>query len=484
MKSYRTVIFAVVLLWCAGCSGQAAPSGRAGWLQSTLVEDNRLIIEREPALMRGKFAKMATSPYYFFRGTSAQFVRDLTDAQVERAGTEFGSARASAILLTGDPHPENLGTYLSAAGRLTVEINDFDGARYGPFHFDVRRLATGFGVAAETIGEPLLGAGIRDRAIEAVARGYVDEIDRLATGEAPLRVTATNAGPILQDLIERARDDGDEREALQDYTRVRDGRRELYFGEVDPPDAAGIIGDEVVEVSERERRMVARLVAAYPPTLAAPKAAEAFRIKGVGRRLGAGVASYALLRYYVLVEGPTDAVDDDWLLEVKESRDAASIPGLVAVPPRSFTNNAQRAVFAQRAMQLDPQNDALLGWAALDTASFKMRERSKYQKGVDVPDIAEGLADGDWQADDFVALARTAGRLLARSHTRAGRRDGGDALAAIAEVLDGRQDAFVAETTAFATAYTDRVLADHALFVDLLESEGPLLGARPLRELP
>ncbi len=485
--SFRIVALGLVVALLGACSGEGAPSDRAGWLQTTLVEDNQAIIARDPALMRGKFAKMASSPYYFFRGTSAQFYRDLTDAGVPYARTAFASAPASAVLLVGDPHPENIGTFLGADGRMDVEFNDFEGARYGPFHFDVRRLAVGWGVAAETIGPTLLeqtvdGLDARTALIKAVAQGYVDEIDELADGQAPLRIDPDHAGPIVADLAKRARKDGDKREALQDYTRVENGARHLYFGVVDPPQVDGVINDEMVAVPARQRRMIEGLLAQYPVTLVYSQGLENyFKIKGIARRLGGGVASYALMRFYVLVEGPSASPDDDRLLEVKETRDTPAIPDLAAFPSRQFANNSQRAVYAQRTMQLDDQEDPLLGWAAIGAESFKVRERTKYQKGLGVDDFAKGLSKGDWQPADLVALARLTGALLARSHARAPRRDGGDALAAIAEQLHGREQDFVDETTRFADAYTDQVMRDFATFNDLLDSQGPLLGAGPTR---
>ncbi|QDG52344.1 DUF2252 domain-containing protein [Persicimonas caeni] len=481
MKLYRIPPILLIAALCGACSGETRHSERAAWLQTTLVEDNLLVIEREPELSAGKFAKMASLPYYYFRGTNAQFYRDLTDADAPFSQTAFGSSAASGVLLMGDPHPENIGTYRSAKGEMNVEFNDFDGARFGPFHFDVRRLGVGFGVAAETME---LDTTTRDALIEAAARGYVDEIGRMSRGAEPYRVDPNFPGPILGDLIDGAIKDGDEKEALFEYTRVRDGRRRLFFGAVESPIVEGVIEDELVEVDARERRLVERLVAQYPQTLVEPQPAGAFELKGVGRRLGGGVASYALLRFYALVEGPTDSRDDDWLLELKEIRDPTAIPRLAELPPRQFDTNAQRVVVAQRRMQIDAKNDPLLGWAASDTLSFRVRHRTKYQKGLDVADIEEGLAEADWDIQHVLRFATIAGRLLARSHAIAPRRDGGDALAAIAATLDGREDAFVDETSTFARSYTDRVMSDYALFVDLLDAEGPLLGARRMRATP
>jgi uncharacterized protein (DUF2252 family) len=216
----------------------------------------------------------------------------------------------------------------------------------------------------------------------------------------------------------------------------------------------------------------------WPETLVDPtrSAASPPRIKGIVQRVGAGVASYPLLRFYVLLEGETEAVNDDLLLEVKELGDPAAIPGLRQAPPRRFAHNGERVVLTQRRLQNDRQADPLLGWMVDDTHAFRVRHRTKYQKGVDVPDITEKLAEGEWQPDALDEYARIAGRLLARTHANARRLDGGDALKAIDRAIGGREAAFRGETTDFAVGYARRVLDDWSHFKQMLDRQGPTLG--------
>ena len=60
-----------------GCD--AGPDARAQWLQTTLVLDNQVFLDTDPAQAEAKFARMSLSLYAFFRGTMPQFARDLAE---------------------------------------------------------------------------------------------------------------------------------------------------------------------------------------------------------------------------------------------------------------------------------------------------------------------------------------------------------------------------------------------------------------------
>jgi uncharacterized protein (DUF2252 family) len=198
----------------------------------------------------------------------------------------------------------------------------------------------------------------------------------------------------------------------------------------------------------------------------------------VARRLGAGVASYASLRFYVLLSGPTAEPGDDLLLEMKEVPPMRATPGR-ATRRRPFAGDAERVVAATRALQTDAGNDRFLGVARVGPQAFRIRERSGFQKGLDLDKLDERLTEGKWTVADVVDLAHTAGRLLARGHARAYDRNGRPGLAAIRADLAGRETGFVNETQGFALDYADVVLDDAAMFHGLIVAHGPLLGAAP-----
>lgn len=467
---------ALLVALAAFACADATEDPRRSWLQSSLVDDNRALLERAPDAVADKLRKMASRPYYWFRGTMAVFAADVSRPGPGAAPTRYGSSPASRVLLVGDPHPENLGTFRPEPGVMVFEYNDFDAATHGPYHQDVRRLALGFAVALREAGvEPEALAPV----VDAVGLGYAYEIDALASGQPPIEVVpGAGFGVIVEDLFRRAARDGDAREELDEYTVVEGGARGMWHGDVEPP-VDGLVSDRVAPVSADEARLVRRLFEGYVGTLVGGPGDGFFAVKGISRRLGAGVSSFPLRRYYVLVEGETAALDDDRLLEVKEVLDPTRPQRALHLSQRAFGGNGQRVVEAQRRLHRRPDCDPLLGWSAARPMQVRVRERTKYQKGIDVARIADRLAERRWTLDDVAALARISGRLLARSHALAPTLDGPPGLDAIAEALADDGPGFAAETTAFVLDYLPRLEADYAIFVALLAEEGPWLGYRP-----
>lgn len=475
-------LFAVGLVGLlSGCD--APPDARAQWLQTTLVLDNQVFLDTDPEQAQAKFARMSLSQYAFFRGTMPQFARDLTEGGgAGRGASRYATAETADVALIGDPHPENIGSFRGADGALVIDFNDFDAAMYGPFHFDVRRLALGFHVAAEELGagEPIVMA-------EAAVAGYVAEVGAMGQGRSAATAMAAGEdhGEILNYTLRKAAEDGAAREELDDYTRVLAQRREMYLGEVEPPVdwslggyAMPVARDSVVAMSAAQRDDVARLIGEWPSTLvdAGVMSASAMAIKGASRRLGAGIASFAAPRFYVLLEGPTSEIGDDVLLEIKRVYDPPPLPGFMRLPNRAFADNGARVVAMQRALQTTATGDPLLGSANVGAASYRVRDRSKFQRGVDLAKIAEKLDEGDFAAEDLEVLAGQAGRLLARSHARAPRQGGEPGLLAISAALVSEPEGFVAETVAFVRDYAPVLRGDYERFMTAIAADGPGLG--------
>src|SRR5262249_67361 len=100
---------------------------------------NRPFARRYQELLRLKIARMAESPFAFFRGTFHLYARDVLNSAnplvplFSRPGQEMD--------LVGDIHSENFGTYRADDSEVHYDINDFDEATTGRFDFDAARLA-------------------------------------------------------------------------------------------------------------------------------------------------------------------------------------------------------------------------------------------------------------------------------------------------------------------------------------------------------
>ncbi len=456
MSPARTACALAALAALAACSG--AREDREAWLVDALVRDNYALLRREPARVAEKFAKMAADPYDFVRGSLALYLRDVAEAPRR---TAFASADASRVLALLDPHPENLGAFRGPDGRMTLDFADFDAARYAPFHLDVWRLALGLGLFAER-ASPASFDALTAAAAEAYARAILEP-------DAP----RAPPGRIVDDLLFRAARDGDGDALLRASTSTAGGARALRRGALEPRVLPEVPEREFLDVEPRAEAAIRAQVPAYVESrLTRP---ERLVVLDVVRVLGAGVASLPSLRYLTLV-------DEDGIPRLLEWKEAREPPSLLAaaspeweVPLRLFASHGQRQVEAARALWTSPALDPRLGWSP----DFRVREASGYQKGLSLARVADKVTDGTWGAEDLEALARTAGDTLARTHARARTASGGDARAAIAQVLDGRVEAFRDEVVEGARRDAARAAADLARLQAALAREGPLLGYRP-----
>src|SRR6476620_11118911 len=101
---------------------------------------NRTDARRNQELMRFKIARMAESPFTFFRGTFHLFARDVCEHTMIPLPLLTNSGGAEMDLV-GDIHNENYGTYKAEDGLIHYDINDFDETALGRLDFDVCRFA-------------------------------------------------------------------------------------------------------------------------------------------------------------------------------------------------------------------------------------------------------------------------------------------------------------------------------------------------------
>ncbi len=467
-----------------------ARDARAEWMREVLLSDNRDLFERSPDLTRAKLRKMASHPYFFFRGSAAIAMQELlTPGLNQTFGTDFGSATTSHILLVGDPHPENVGTYLDAQGVMSIAFNDFDAATHGPAHLDLWRLATGTLICIDP--DATLPDTERQALISRLAGSYYDTLHSDDTDtitrayQLQPEDTGVALGTLFTDLVRRARRDGRISEELDEYAPVQDGQRVMFTGMLEPiVQPSNVDRDTLLQTSEAERDEIQDAITAYIATLINPpeNASEFFTIKGSTRRLGAGVSSYPVRRYYVLVEGTTAQLEDDILLELKETLD---IPGtwanaLPSRPMTQFESSAHRVMIAQRALHHTTTQDPYGGWASSHTSavSWRVRWRTKYQRGVGCDRIEEKLAGQEWTPEDMLDLAGHLGTLLGLAHMRAPSLSEGDTAQSFRAKTSGRREDFIDEAFAFSNRYAHQTRQDYERFRALLALHGDALGYR------
>ncbi|MEZ4321685.1 MAG: DUF2252 family protein [Myxococcota bacterium] len=442
----------------AGCA--PLPDDRQAFLVDQLVLDNLRWMSRDPGLLRAKYRRMAADPYDFMRATATVGLVDWTRPGGDRDPTDFLTIRGTeSVLLAGDPHPENVGVHRPSGDTLLLEVNDLDGAGFGPYLWDVRRGMLGLAVLLDEAG---CRGACAETALSRYAGDYASTVldggVAVHSGYGP----TTTAPAVVADLLEKVRVEGPARTLFTTETEVVGGERRLVVDRsIDSFDR----GD--LALTADERAQVARLASKVP-----------VRVLDSARRYGRGVASLPAVRYILLVDDGDPGPDDDRLLQMREVIDPLPFPGWRADLDGSFENNAQRVVWASRELWSRPDADPVLQARPDGAMAFKVTSLSSWFEGFEHLPLIERVEDGRFDDADLADWGGWLGAQLATVHLRAPTREGAPASAAIAADLDGRVEAFVEERV----TDTERSLAglrrDHSLFVGALARLGPDLGAR------
>ncbi len=421
------------------------PEERQERLIAVLAAAFEDLIDADPRAFRRKFRKMAADPFAFYRGSAPLFYAD-----VAAMDDRWADARTSRVWIQGDLHAENYGTYMNDAGYLVFDVNDFDEAYLGHFTWDLRRMAASLALLG-------FAKALSDETIEAMiatyADAYVEQVRAFATGdrEAEFRLTLENTDGALHDVLLTALM-ATRVQLLQSLTTIEGHEREF------------VDGSGVRRLDDAERNEVLRAYESYLDTIPERKRQQSvsYAIKDVVGRTGFGIGSAGLPAYNLLVEGRSQALENDIVLSMKQGNVAA--PSRVVDDQRlrdAFEHQGHRTAVSQRALQ--SHADPWLGWCELRGRGQVVKELSPYE------------ADLDWDAvtepDEILPLLRCLGQATAKVHCVS---DSGsdDALVdfqteeAIMSVIGDEQEAFSADLAAFGAAYGTLARDDHRLFVD------------------
>jgi uncharacterized protein (DUF2252 family) len=177
---------------------------------------------------------------------------------------------------------------------------------------------------------------------------------------------------------------------------------------------------------------------------------------------GVGIGSAGLPSYNFLLEGPTQALENDVVIYMKQSAPAA--PSRVIRDERVsnyFQHEGHRTVVSQRALQA--YSDPWLGYTELNGLGQLVAEVSPYANDLDWGDVNE--------IDSVLELLGFLGHAVAKIHCVSDI-DSDQTLIdmdtdkAISAALNGREDEFVTATVNFGKQYGDLVRDDHQLFID------------------
>ncbi|OPF73560.1 hypothetical protein VT50_0228290 [Streptomyces antioxidans] len=410
------------------------------------------LLAADPAAFRVKFRKMAASAFAFYRGTACLFY---SDVERERSGGPYLDDRTSRVWIHGDLHAENFGTYMDANGRLIFNVNDFDEAYVGPFTWDLKRFAAS--VALIGYAKALSDEKITEL-VRTYAGAYRERIHALATGakndEVPPFTLETAEGPLL-DALRDAR--SLTRFGLLDsMTEIRDFERRFTAG------------GGSIELDAATRYKVLAAFDGYLETLPESSLSrpDSYRVKDVVGRRGIGIGSAGLPSYNILLEGNSDALENDVVIYMKQGQTPAVSRHITDEQVRSyFHHEGHRTVISQRALQAHA--DPWLGWTELDGAGQLVAEVSPYAVDLDWSDLDDPA--------EITAVVADLGRATATMHAAADDQSGHSLVPfsterAIDAVIAADEDGFAELLVDFAHSYGARARADHQIFVDLFRN--------------
>jgi uncharacterized protein (DUF2252 family) len=411
-----------------------------------LVDTFSELMDADPEAFRQKFRKMAAGPFAFYRGSACLFYADM-----ESEKDRWADERTSRVWIQGDLHAENFGTYMDGDGVFVFDVNDFDEAYLGHFTWDIKRMVASVALLAWM--KAISDADIASL-IETYVRAYVEQVRYFVESdrdhEYALRLENT---------------EGEIREILRE-TRLST--------RVDLLDDMTLVNDEVErrfrrnpgvrELDEAERARVHAAYEAYLETIPETKRFRSltYQVKDIVGRQGFGIGSAGLPAYNVLVEGPTQALENDVVLSMKQGNVAA--PSQIVRDERItryFKHNGHRTAVSQRALQAHA--DPWLGYTEIDGVGFVVTELSPYVEDLDWSDLTE--------PEQMSPVLDYLGRATAKVHCVADKDSDPNIVGfqtedEIIEALRGNEEEFVQEMVDFGAHYSEIARSDHSLFVD------------------
>ena len=351
---------------------------------------------------------------------------------------------------------------MDSAGIFVFDVNDFDEAYLGHYTWDLQRMAAslallGFGYALsdETIEEMIVTYG----------RAYVEQVRAFATGDRDeeFRLTLETTDGLLREFLQVARGAHAARPArVDDDAR---GPRAALRGRARRPPPRG-----------RRARGGARGLPDYLETIPETKRQQSvsYEVKDVVGRKGFGIGSAGLPAYNLLVEGRTQALDNDVVLSMKQG----NVPG---AEPRRRRRPAARVLRAP-----GPPHRGLPARAAGALRPLARLVRAATARARSSQELSPYENDLDWdtvsEPDEILPLLRYLGQATAKVHCVS------DAASdqplvdfeieeALMEAIGDEDERFAADLAAFGAAYGELARDDHRRFVDAFRN-GAIPGRR------
>jgi len=422
---------------------ETLPRERHGvWKRPAKGRDPVKILEasnqgRLPELVPIRYGRMLRSPFTFLRGSAGLMAHDL-------ATTPNTGLRVQAC---GDCHLMNFGLFATPERNLVFDINDFDETLPAPWEWDVKRLAVSFAVAARDNRHT--DAQARDSAIDCV-RAYREHL-RDYSKMSPLEVWYDRLDE--KRLIEMAPDAEARARRMEYATRARQRIGEYLLPKISE-EVGGrrrLLDQPPILFHVDEKDMLKRAheaVDVYRQSLADPIRVlfDRYRLEDIAVKV-VGIGSVGTRCLVGLFFSPEN---HPLLMQFKEACPSVLAP---YAGESVYQNQGQRVVMGQRLMQ--SSSDIFLGWT---------RGRRGYHFfGRQLRDMKFSFPVEGAAPKGLKRYAEMCGWTLARAHAKSGD-------AAMISGYLGKTDNFDTAVGAFALAYAEQTVRDHAALVSAVKT--------------
>lgn len=354
--------------------------------------------------------------------------------------------------VTGDQHLSNFGTWKNRHGCIVYNINDYDEATVYDFQIDITRVAV-------SIVDHSLSNGLSTEQVENIlssfANSYIDTVLAYIGNEKAylFELTSETTTGKLKSFLEKVEKKKSIPKQMKKFTITDEkaGIRRFKKGPIGIPDSSTRLAAVPPEREEEIRNAFSSTD--YGSTMMKLGWSirewddDDFTVIDVAERVGSGVGSYGVARYYVLLKGTDSGIldsgdgdDTDFdngavILDVKYQPRASFTrtltPGEIAWYNVMFPNPAARTVEGQR--RLTSYTDPYTGWimlSGIDSSSgtndtndnnsnsiaetalqpFSVRQRSPWKDDFDISSLVD--------VDDFSEYSIQIAKAMATSHVR------------------------------------------------------------------
>ncbi|MDB9535855.1 DUF2252 domain-containing protein [Dolichospermum planctonicum CS-1226] len=375
---------------------------------------------RNPELLKLKYKKLATDPFYFFRGTCHLFYEDLSQ--------NSGMNLAPLTWICGDLHLENFGSYKGDNRLVYFDINDFDEAVIAPCTWELVRFITSIIVGSRTLG-------IDEKESLNLSELYLKTYSQTLSKGKAKTVEKETAKGLVKDLLESLKK-RNRADFLDKRTQEKKGKRRLI-----------VDNKRIIPATAAEQENVEKLIKNWHHTT--NQNADFYQILDIQKRI-AGTGSLGLERYIILVEG-NGSPDENYLLDFKETQSSSLQPYLPVSQPQ-WETPAKRVVAIQQRLQ--GTSRALLEAINDGDKSYLLRELQPEEDAV-------SLQAWDGKLGRLQKLIETMAEVTAWDQLRSGGRQG----SAIAdELINFGQSSWHNSILEYAVYYSQKVNQDFQEF--------------------